>query len=161
MLHEARPQCRRRDRVIDLLRLWLTAGRQLDVVTPTLSLFALSEMLHEVAALARSRILLAPASAELAVLGSDADRAARNRLQTRWLACRLAQWLQSKAEVRRALGAVPLGAFVVRDHQIPRATERSCARVGAQTPAPHLDALQGQLPPQLPGAPGRDRTRGL
>ncbi|MFH1015934.1 MAG: helicase-related protein [Chloroflexota bacterium] len=67
------------------------------------------------AALARCRLLLPPASAELAVLGSDADRTARNRLQTRWLASRLAQWLQSKAEVRRALGAVPQGAFVVRD----------------------------------------------
>ena len=103
------------DRVIDLLRPELTAGRQLDVVTPTFSLFAFSEMLQEMAALARCRLLLPPASAELSVLGSDADRAARNRLQTRWLAADLAQWLQGKAEVRRAFGAVPQGAFVVRD----------------------------------------------
>jgi len=103
------------DRVIDLLRMRFTAGRQLDVVTPVFSLFAFSEMLHEVAALVRCRLLLPPASAELAVLGSDADRVARNRLQTRWLAGCLAQWLQSKAEVRRAPGAVPQGAFVVRD----------------------------------------------
>ena len=103
------------DRVIDLLRLGLTAGRQLDVVTPAFSLFAFSEIMHEVAALTRCRLLLPPASAELAVLGSDADRAARNHLQTRWLARQLSQWLEHKTEVRRALGAVPQGAFVLRD----------------------------------------------
>jgi len=103
------------DRVIDLLRPGLKAGRRLDVMTPAFSLFAFSEMLHEVATLVQCRLLLPPASAELAVLGSDADRAARNRLQTRWVARRLAQWIESKAEVRRAPGAVPQGAFVVRD----------------------------------------------
>ncbi|MES2359061.1 MAG: helicase-related protein [Gemmatimonadota bacterium] len=103
------------DRVIDLLRPSLTIGRQLDVLTPTFSLFAYSEILHEVAALARCRLLLPSASTELATLGSDADRAARNRLQSRWLARRLSQWLQNKAEVKRAYGEVPQGAFVVRD----------------------------------------------
>jgi hypothetical protein len=91
------------DRVIDLLRPSLTEGRQLDVVTPVFSLFAFAEMLHEVVALTRFRLLLPPGSAELAILGSNADRAARNRLQARWLADRLMQWLQSHAEVRRAL----------------------------------------------------------
>ncbi len=103
------------DRVIDLLRPGLTAGRQLDVVTPHFSLFAFSEMMHELAALAGCRLLLPPGSADLAVLGSDADRAARNRLTTRWLASRLSQWIESKTEVRRALGPVPQGAFVLRD----------------------------------------------
>ncbi len=103
------------DRVIDLLRPGLTVGRQLDVVTPAFSLFAYSEVLQEVAALAKCRLLLPPASAELAILGSDADRAARNRLHTRWLARRLSQWIGEKTEVRRALGVVPQGAFVLRD----------------------------------------------
>ncbi len=103
------------DRVIDLLRPGLTAGRQLDVVTSHFSLFAFSEMMHELAALAGCRLLLPPGSADLAVLGSDADRAARNRLTTRWLASRLSQWIEGKTEVRRALGPVPQGAFVLRD----------------------------------------------
>ena len=103
------------DRVVDLLRPSLTAGRQLDVVTPSLSVFAFSELQNEVASVVRCRLLLPPASTELAVLGSDADRAARNRLQTRWLAERLSQWLTDRAEVRRAPGAVPQGAFVLRD----------------------------------------------
>jgi adenine-specific DNA-methyltransferase len=81
------------DRVIDLLRPELTEGRQLDVVTPDFSLFAFAEMLHEMAGLTRCRLLLPPTSADLAVLGSGADRAARNRLHTRWLAGRLTQWL--------------------------------------------------------------------
>ena len=103
------------DRVIDLLRPGLTAGRQLDVITSAFSLFAFSEMLRELTALTKCRLLLPPASAGLAVLGSEADRAARNRLQTRWLAGCLVKWLQDKAEVRRASGAVPQGEFVVRD----------------------------------------------
>ena len=103
------------DRVVDLLRPRLTAGRQLDVVTPSFSLFAFAEIQHALATMTRCRLLLPPANTGLAVLGSDADRTARNRLQTRWLASALSRWIESKAEVRRALGAVPQGAFVVRD----------------------------------------------
>lgn len=44
------------DRVIDLLRPGLAAGRQLDVVIPDFSLFAFSEMMHELAALAGCRL---------------------------------------------------------------------------------------------------------
>ena len=103
------------DRVVDLLRPSLTTGGQLDVVTPSLSVFAFSELQNEVDSLTRCRLLLPPASTDLAVLGSDADRAARNCLQTRWLAERLSQWLADRAEVRRAPGAVPQGALVLRD----------------------------------------------
>jgi len=103
------------DRVIDLLRPQLTAVRQCDVVTSAMSVFAFAELLHELVALERCRLVLPPAGADLAILGSDADRAARNRLQSRWLARRLTQWLENKTEVRRAVGAVPQGAFVLRD----------------------------------------------
>jgi superfamily II DNA or RNA helicase len=103
------------DRVIDLLRPRLTAGHRCDLVTPALSLFAFSELLNELNTLERCRLVLPPGGSDLALLGADADRAARNRLQTRWLASRLSQWLADKAEVRRALGAVPQGAFVLRD----------------------------------------------
>jgi SNF2 family DNA or RNA helicase len=103
------------DRVIDLLRPQLTAGRQLDVVTPAFSLFAFSEIMREMDRLVRCRLLLPSVNADLAVLGSDADRAARNRLQTRWLASRLSRWVEDKTEVRRTIGVVPQGAFVLRD----------------------------------------------
>ena len=103
------------DRVIDYLRSKLTAGCQFDMVTPSFSLFAFSGMLQEMAALVTCRLLLPSTITELSVLGSEADRAARNRLQNRWIASRLLQWLQSKSEVKLAPGAVPQGAFVVRD----------------------------------------------
>ncbi|MFH0783212.1 MAG: helicase-related protein [Pseudomonadota bacterium] len=103
------------DRVIDLLRPQLSQGRRLDFVTPAFSLFAYSEMRREVDTLAGCRLLLPAANVELALLGSTADRAARNRLQTRWLANQLSQWIEKKVEVRRALGTIPQGAFVLRD----------------------------------------------
>ena len=56
------------DRVIDLLRPQLTAGRQCDVVTSALSVFAFSELLHELAALERCRLVLPPAGADLAAV---------------------------------------------------------------------------------------------
>jgi len=105
------------DRVIDLLRPEISAGRQLDVVTQTFSLFAFSEILRELATLDRCRLLLPPAATDLALLGTDADRASRNRLQARWLARRLADWIESKAELRRATGPVPQGALVLRDSE--------------------------------------------
>jgi len=103
------------DRVIDYLRSKLTAGCQFDMVTPSFSLFAFSGMLQEMVALLTCRLLLPSTITELSILGSEADRAARNRLQNRWIASRLLQWLQSKSEVKLAPGAVPQGALVVRD----------------------------------------------
>src|ERR1700722_1546989 len=102
------------ERVIDLIRPWLVQGNQLDVVTSSLSLFAFSEVIAETSKLAKTRLLLPPAETALALLGTDADRSARNRLQARWLARRCAAWLQESVELRRAQGAVPQGALVLR-----------------------------------------------
>ena len=103
------------DRVVDLIRPLLGSSHQLDMVTPSLSLFAFAEILGEVSKLTSVRLLLPPEGAELAILGAGADRAARNRLQTRWLARLFSDWIKSKAEVRRAKGSVPQGAIVLRD----------------------------------------------
>ena len=103
------------DRVIDLLRPQLSQGRRLDFVTPAFSLFAFSEVRREVDTLAGCRLLLPATNVDLALLGSTTDRPARNRLQTRWLANRLSQWIGNKVEVRRAHGTIPQGAFVLRD----------------------------------------------
>lgn len=103
------------DRVTDVIRPWFAPGRRLDIVTPTLSLFAFGEMLTDLSSLVQCRLLLPAPNTDLAILGSNADRAARNRLQVRWLASRFAQWIQNKAEVRQALETVPQGAFVLRD----------------------------------------------
>jgi len=103
------------DRVVDLIRPFLGAGRQLDVVTPSLSLFAFAQLMPQLAAVQRARFVIPPESTELGLLGSSGDRPARNQLQTRWLARELMRWLGNKSEVRRAGAEVPQGAFVVRD----------------------------------------------
>lgn len=68
------------DRVLDLVRPWLKAGNGLDMVSPTLSLFAFAEVLGDAAKLANARVVLPAGQAdgndELGLLGSAKDRAA-------------------------------------------------------------------------------------
>jgi superfamily II DNA or RNA helicase len=106
-----------KERVIDFIRPWLKPGNHLDMVTPLFSLFAVAELFEGSSALAKTRLILPPEGADLALLGGKADRAARNRLQLRWLAKRCAAWLERMVEVRRAGAAVPQGAVVVRDRE--------------------------------------------
>ena len=103
------------DRVVDAVRPALRAGGRLDLATPALSLFAFAELAHELAMAGPARVVLPAPGTDLAFLGSDADRAARNRLGTHALARRAAAWLAASAEIRRAAGPVPQGALVVRD----------------------------------------------
>ncbi|WBX95071.1 helicase-related protein [Pseudoxanthomonas mexicana] len=105
------------ERVIDLVRPQMQPGYCLDAVTPALSLFAFAELMKEAARLDSARLLLPQEGMDLGDLGSNSDRASRNQLRTRWLAKRFAEWLAAKAEVRRAVGAVPQSALVVRDAQ--------------------------------------------
>ena len=103
------------DRVIDLIRPWLRAGHRIDLASRTLSLHAFGELAGNLARMAEARLVLPPDDAELEFLGTVADRAARNRLQGRWLAERCAAWLERTVEVRRANGPVPQGAVVLRN----------------------------------------------
>ena len=103
------------DRVIDLMLPEMKPGHRLDAVTSALSLFAYASVMSESNQLAQARLLLPRDDIDLERLGSEADRTARNQLQTRWLAKRFAEWLRAKAEVRRAVGRVPQGALVLRD----------------------------------------------
>lgn len=105
------------ERVIDVIRPFLRDGGHLDMVSPSLSLFAFAELLGELSKLARTRLLLPSTKADLALLGTAADRAARNRLQQRWLAKRCAAWLEKNVELRHAMGAVPQGALVLRSQE--------------------------------------------
>jgi hypothetical protein len=101
--------------VVDLVRPGLQSGARLDLVTRSLSLFAFAAVIEEAFKLTKARIVLPPAESDLAILGSESDRFARNRLQNRWLGRQLIRWVQEKADVRRALAPIPQGAFVVRD----------------------------------------------
>ena len=53
------------DRVVDAIRPSLGAGRRLDVVTPSLSLFAFAELLPQLAAVGRCRFVLPPDDTDL------------------------------------------------------------------------------------------------
>ena len=102
------------DSVVDIVRPWLRDGHRADLASRTLSLFAFSRLAGDLARLAGARLVL-PYDAELDLLGSDADRAARNLLQSRWLAGRCAAWIEKAVEVQRANGSVPQGAIVLRN----------------------------------------------
>jgi hypothetical protein len=104
------------DRVIDVIRPWITLGNRLDVVSPTFSLFAFAEVLRDLSKLSKARLVLPSNGRDLALLGTATDRGARNKLQSRWLARQCATWLEQKAELRESRDAVPQGAIVLRDH---------------------------------------------
>lgn len=103
------------DRVIDLMRPHLKRGNQLSCVTPSFSLFAFAELRDALSELERVQLILPPDDDGLEFLGGEGDRAARNRLQARWLANQCAKWITDKVELRRALGTVPQGAAVMRN----------------------------------------------
>ena len=101
------------DRVIDLVRPRLVPGGKLACVTPSFSLFAFAELREAVSKLGHVRLILPATDDSLELLGGDGDRAARNRLQARWLANQCAKWLSAKVDLRRAQGSVPQGAAVM------------------------------------------------
>ncbi|PIG08311.1 helicase-related protein [Comamonas sp. 26] len=114
------------DRVLDLIRPALGRGHKLDIVSDTFSLFAFAELLTELSELEKARIVVPPPKQSstllpyfqtdhLGLLGSTGDRPSRNKLQVHWLARKLMHWLEVKADVRHAKGAVPQGTFVLRD----------------------------------------------
>lgn len=75
-----------RDRVVDLSRPSLDAGRRLGVITPPLSPFTYVDLLSELAKVQGCRFVLPSDNVELQLLGSNQDRPGRSRLQARWLA---------------------------------------------------------------------------
>lgn len=98
------------DRVLDLIRPGLGRGHKLDMVSDTFSLFAFAELLTELYVLEKARIVVPPPKQSstpfpyfqtdhLGLLGSACDRASRNKLQVHWLARKLMQWLEAKADV--------------------------------------------------------------
>ena len=135
------------DRVIDLIRPHLRHGNQLGCMTPSFSLYAFSEMREALSALDRVQLVLPPDDDVLEFLGTEGDRAARNRLQARWLANQCADWISRKVDVRWAQGAVPQGAFVARksdatpEHVVLGSLSFSTAGLGL-TPGNPLSLIQ-------------------
>ena len=87
----------------------------MDLASEALSLHAFAELADKLSDVSNVRLVLPPAEEKLGLFGSEADRAARNRLQGRWLARRCADWIERAAEVRRTECPVPQGAVVLRN----------------------------------------------
>ena len=106
------------DRVVDVLSAVLAKGLSLDLATPQLSLFAFAALAAELNRVDGARLVLPDSDRDaLALLGTEADRAARNQLQARWLASRLSRWIEQKAELRASRGAIPQASVVLRDRE--------------------------------------------
>ena len=108
-------QNRGSDRAIDLLLPQLKGRQSLAFMTPTFSLHAYAELREALARLDGSQLILPAEGQDLELQGGAADRAARNRLQTRWLANQCTDWLTGKVAIRRAPGRIPQGTAVMRD----------------------------------------------
>lgn len=103
------------ERVIDIIRPQLDKGRHLNVMSPTLSLFAFAALQKHLKGLKGCRMIIPQNSEDLELLGSEADRAARNRLQTHTLAAQFSRWLSQNVDIRQATRNIPQGAIVVQD----------------------------------------------
>jgi hypothetical protein len=104
------------NRVIDVLRQAVQYDASLDIASPALSLFAFFELRDLLNKAGLSRLILPlDADGDLTLLGSPADRAARNRLQVHWLARECAKWIRENTEVRASSALLPQSAFYVRD----------------------------------------------
>jgi len=112
------------DTLFAFLQDQITAGVQLDVAVPQLSVFAV-EVLGLSAKGVKTRLML-PAGEDLALLGDDKDRLNRVKLNHRHLSQNTSGWLRDRTEVRRADKGVPQGIIVVREGDKPR-----CAIVGS------------------------------
>ncbi|HBU23131.1 MAG TPA: helicase [Chlorobaculum sp.] len=103
------------DRVADLIHPAVLDGRQLDAVTPGLSIFAWAQLLRGLRRAERCRMVLPADLSMMPLLGSATDRSARNQLQSRWLAGGMRDWIVEKADIRLARFGVPQGALVIRN----------------------------------------------
>ena len=103
------------DRVVDVVSTELGTSQSLDIVTPHLSLFGFAALREALARITGTRMILPPVGSDLMLLGDAADRAARNRLETRWLARTCGVWLRDHVDLRLTPASVPQGTLVVRE----------------------------------------------
>jgi superfamily II DNA or RNA helicase len=103
------------DTVAEMVRPLLGEGRQLDALTPGLSIFGCADLLPLLKRMETCRLVLPVSLESHSLLGSEWDRPARNRLQTRWIAARIRDWVSRCADVGSAPNGVPQGAMVIRD----------------------------------------------
>ncbi len=102
------------DRLVDVLQSAMPLSRSMDVAAADLSIYAVAELLRDATTLQKLRLVLPALMQELGYLGGAADRASRNRLDSRAVAAKIAEWLATVAQVRVARAGIPQGAVVLR-----------------------------------------------
>jgi hypothetical protein len=103
------------DNVIEAIRPQLLSCNRIDIAASSFSLFALESLMKELEKLPGARFILPPDEQDLSYLGTPQDRAARNRLQTRWLAKKACDWIEKAVEVKRTAGQIPQGALILQN----------------------------------------------
>jgi hypothetical protein len=114
------------ERLVDELRAFVQVGASLDICSPALSLFAFEELRATLRTAHGCRLITAAATAGQSLLGTEADRAFRNRLQTRWLARETATWCSS-ISMRDTLAAMPQSLIIATLPEAQRAFFGTCA----------------------------------
>jgi SNF2 family DNA or RNA helicase len=101
--------------VSEVIRASLEASGAIDLLTAGLSIHAFGEFRSKLEALSGARLILPAGSADRQLNGAATSRHWRNRLQSRWLAARMGEWLSRLVSVRRAPGEIPQGSIVLRN----------------------------------------------
>jgi len=114
------------DRVVDELRGCLTAHFSLDIATSEFSLYAFDELRTPLEGLGQCRLIMPNAMVSgSGILGSDACRPFRNRLQGRWLARQCAEWITRRVLVRYLSTALPQ-SLILAGPETGRAITGAC-----------------------------------
>lgn len=102
------------NRVIDEIRAALAPQASLDIASPAFSMFAFGEAKSLLEKIERCRLVIpTPNADEPQLLGSEADRPFRNRLNTRALGRELASWIEKKVELRGVPTPLPQALFSI------------------------------------------------
>ncbi|MER8472751.1 SNF2-related protein [Mesorhizobium sp. M1328] len=134
------------DRVVDYLQDWLAHGARVDAISPGISVHAFSELRDRLEKSGRCRFLLGnDATLPSSIFDGPADIASRAKLDGRWLARRLADWISRHSDVRQAASAPPQSLIIVEASGTRRALLGTCAFTTegfGLTPADRMSLVQ-------------------
>ncbi len=110
---------RQPEQLLKAIRTAAAEAPEMALVTPDISLFAFDRVINEILDLEKARLVVPGDPDALNLLGGDADRIFRNRLQNHWLAEKMAEWLTDRAELRETTAGIPQGTLVLaeQDHK--------------------------------------------
>lgn len=114
------------ERLVDELNGFVRPGATLDICSPALSLFAFDELRATLKLASACRLITTAPKVGSSLLGTDADRVFRNRLQARWLAREAAAWCASIA-LRETAAPMPQGVVIATLPEAQQAFFGACA----------------------------------